>query len=152
MDGQALTLPDNAFDVVGSQFGVMLFPDMPRGLREMVRVARPGGRVLVHALGEPRRLEFIGFFVRAVQAVRPQLSGPPTDPPPCEFQLADPQRLKTELAAAGLGDVHVETVTVTLTFESGLGLWRWLVSSNPIVERMLAGLAISAVNIGIGTK
>jgi ubiquinone/menaquinone biosynthesis C-methylase UbiE len=144
MDGQALALPDDSFDVVGSQFGVMLFPDMPRGLREMARVARPGGRVLVHALGDPRRLEFIGFFVRAVQAVRPRFDGPPTDPPPYEFQLADPQRLKTELAAAGLDDVRVETTTETLAFDSGRALWQWLVSSNPIVERMLAGLSISA--------
>ncbi len=144
MDGQALALPDSTFDVVGSQFGVMLFPDMPRGLREMVRVARPGGRVLVHALGAPRHLEFIVFFVRAVQAVRPQFSGPPSDPPPPEFQLADPQRLKTELAAAGLDEVRVETVTETLAFDSGQALWRWLVASNPIVERMLAGLSISA--------
>jgi pimeloyl-ACP methyl ester carboxylesterase/ubiquinone/menaquinone biosynthesis C-methylase UbiE len=149
MDGQALALPDDAFDIVGSQFGVMLFPGMPRGLREMARVARPGGRVLVHALGDPRRLEFIGFFVRAVQAVRPKFSGPPTDPPPYEFQLADPQRLKTELAAAGLGDVRVETVTETLAFDSGRALWEWLVSSNPIVERMLVGLAITADERGV---
>ena len=43
MDGQALELEDNTFDLAGSQFGVMLFPDMPRGLREMVRVTKPGG-------------------------------------------------------------------------------------------------------------
>ena len=43
MDGHALELEDNAFDVAGSQFGVMLFPDMPRGIREMARVVKPGG-------------------------------------------------------------------------------------------------------------
>ena len=31
MDGHALELEDNTFDIAGSQFGVMLFPDMPRG-------------------------------------------------------------------------------------------------------------------------
>ena len=31
MDGHALELEDDTFDVAGSQFGVMLFPDMPRG-------------------------------------------------------------------------------------------------------------------------
>jgi len=30
MDGHALELEDNAFDVSGSQFGVMLFPNLPR--------------------------------------------------------------------------------------------------------------------------
>jgi SAM-dependent methyltransferase len=47
MDCHALDLPDDSFDVTGSQFGVMLVPDQPRALREMVRVTRPGGRVLV---------------------------------------------------------------------------------------------------------
>ena len=43
MDGHALELEDDTFDVAGSQFGVMLFPDMPRGIREMARVVKPGG-------------------------------------------------------------------------------------------------------------
>jgi ubiquinone/menaquinone biosynthesis C-methylase UbiE len=34
MDGHALELDDNIFDLAGSQFGVMLFEDMPLGLRE----------------------------------------------------------------------------------------------------------------------
>ena len=144
MDGQSLKLEDDAFDLVASQFGVMLFPDMPKGLREMARVTRRSGRVLVHALGDPRYIEFLEFFTRAVQAVRPRFSGPPTDPPPFEFQLADPRRLATELTAAGLEQVRVETVTETLPFADGRALWNWLVSSNPIVERMLAGLAVTA--------
>ena len=144
MDGQSLALEDAAFDLAGSQFGVMLFPDMPKGLREMARVTRPGGRVLVHALGDPQRIEFLGFFTRAVQAVRPRFSGPPTDPPPFEFQLADPRRLASELTAAGLKQVQVETFTETLPFADGRALWNWIVSSNPIAERMLAGLALMA--------
>jgi len=45
MDGHALELDDDHFDIAGSQYGVMLFPDLPRALREMKRVTRPGGRV-----------------------------------------------------------------------------------------------------------
>lgn len=76
MDGHALEFADASFDIVGSQFGVMLFPDMPKGIDEMARVARPGGRVLVHAYGDPRQIDFIGFFVEAVRAVRTRLSNP----------------------------------------------------------------------------
>ena len=56
MDCHALDLPDDSFDVTGSQFGVMLVPDQARALREMVRVTKPGGRVLVIAYGFPRSL------------------------------------------------------------------------------------------------
>lgn len=47
MDGQALTFPDDRFDVALSIFGIMLFPDFRAGLREMARVLRPGGRCVV---------------------------------------------------------------------------------------------------------
>ena len=42
MDGRALELDTNSFDMAGSQFGVMLFPDMPKGISEMVRVVKHG--------------------------------------------------------------------------------------------------------------
>jgi ubiquinone/menaquinone biosynthesis C-methylase UbiE len=143
MDGQALELPDGTFDVVGSQFGVMLFPDMPKGVREMARVAKPNGSVIVHAYGDPHQIDFLGFLVGAIQAVRADFHGPPTDPAPLEFQLADPERLRTELAAAGLHEIEVETIIETTEFGSGNALWDWIVSSNPIVDRVLSPLTLT---------
>jgi pimeloyl-ACP methyl ester carboxylesterase/ubiquinone/menaquinone biosynthesis C-methylase UbiE len=140
MDGHALELVDDSFDMAGSQFGVMLFPDMSRGIREMVRVVKPGGRVLIHAYGDPHKIEFLGFLVAAVQSVRPDFDGPPMDPPPLEFQVADPDRLRTELSAAGLKGVRVETISETTEHETGKDLWEWLVWSNPIVERLIGGM------------
>ena len=143
MDGHALDLDDNSFDMAGSQFGVMLFPDMPKAIREMARVVEPGGRVLLHAYGEPREIEFLAFFIRALQAARPDFDGLPADPPPLPFQLQDPERLRKELVAAGLGDVQVETIAETLRFPAGPALWNWLVSSNPIVETVLESVSLT---------
>jgi ubiquinone/menaquinone biosynthesis C-methylase UbiE len=140
MDGHALELADDTFDMAGSQFGVMLFPDMPSGIAEMARVVKPGGRVLMTVYGAPEKIEFFGFFVEAIRTVVPDFSGPPMDPPPLPFQLKDPDRLRRELGAVGLKDVHVETITEALTFESGKQLWDWLVNSNPIVESLLGQL------------
>jgi ubiquinone/menaquinone biosynthesis C-methylase UbiE len=119
MDGHALELDDNSFDMVGSQFGVMLFPDMPKGISEMARVVKPGGRVLMNVYGDPHKIEFFGFFVAAIQSVRPNFNGPPMDPPPLPFQLQDPQRLRRELASVGLKDIKVETITETTEFQTG---------------------------------
>jgi ubiquinone/menaquinone biosynthesis C-methylase UbiE len=143
MDGQALDLDDDSFDVAGSQFGVMLFPDMPKGIREMVRVVKPGGRVFVNVYGDPHEIDFLGFFVAAVQSVRPDFDGPPADPPPLPFQLQDPERLRRELVAAGLRDVVVETITESTEFQTGRQLWEWIVWSNPIVEGILGDLGVS---------
>jgi pimeloyl-ACP methyl ester carboxylesterase/ubiquinone/menaquinone biosynthesis C-methylase UbiE len=143
MDGHALDLADASFDMAGSQFGVMLFPDMPRGIREMVRVVRPGGRVLLNVYGDPREVEFIVFFIKAIKAARPDFPGLPLDPPPLPFQLRDPERLHHELIAAGLRDVSVETITESLTFTAGEQLWQWLTNSNPVAGALLAELELS---------
>ena len=143
MDGHALELEDNTFDVAGSQFGVMLFPDMPRGISEMARVTKPGGRVLMNVYGDPHKIEFFGFFVGAIQDAVPGFTGPPMDPPPLPFQLQDAERLRQELAKAGLKDIRVETITEKLEFQSGKQLWDWLVNSNPIAGMILAELNLT---------
>ena len=89
MDGHALALDDGSFDMAGSQFGVMLFPDMPRGIREMARVVKSGGRVLVVAYGDPHEIEFLGFLVTAIRCVRPNFDGPPIESP--AFALPAPE-------------------------------------------------------------
>ncbi len=143
MDGHRLQLADDGFDIVGSQFGVMLFPDMPKGISEMVRVAKPGARVLLIAYGDPLHIEFLGFLIRALQAVRRNFTGPPMDAPLLEFQLADPEKLRRELAVAGLKDITIDSIIETTEFQGGQELWDWVVWSNPIVEKVLSGLNLT---------
>ena len=179
MDCHALDLPDGAFDVVGSQFGVMLVPDQPRALLEMARVTRPGGRVLVIAYGEPAELEFLPVFLGALTAVVPEFPGLPDDPPPLEFQVSDPAVLRRRLTDAGLRDVRIERSAERPAFASGQELWDWCLYGNPIpgmlvaelaeeqratIRRVLDGMVreragadgratlTNAVNIGIGTR
>jgi ubiquinone/menaquinone biosynthesis C-methylase UbiE len=152
MDGHALELADGQFDLAGSQFGVMLFADMPRGIREMARVVKPGGRVLMHVYGDPHQIEFLGFFVGALQSVRPDFSGPPMEPPPLPFQLQDPARLHAALAAAKLREIKVETITETTEFRTGAELWDWIVWSNPIVEMVLGSLSLTQEELGVVRK
>lgn len=55
-EGEAESLPfaDASFDGVTIAFGIRNVVDRPRGLSEMRRVTRPGGRVVVLELGEPQ--------------------------------------------------------------------------------------------------
>lgn len=138
MDCHALDLEDDTFDVTASQFGVMLVPDQPRALREMVRVTKPGGRVLVIAYGPPTELEFLQLFIGAMQAVVPDFAGLPDDPPPLEFQVSNPEVLRQRLTAAGLGNVKVEQRAERPVFRSGQEMWNWVLYGNPI-PGMLVG-------------
>lgn len=140
MDGQTLELDDDRFDVAGSQYGVMLFPDLPRGLREMRRVTRAGGRVFLVVYGAPTQVEFLGFFMAAMQETVPGFTGLPLDPPPLPFQVADPELLRGALVAAGLSDIRVETVIQEVEFRSGEHMWDWVVNSNPLAAMLVADL------------
>ena len=54
-DAQALAFDDGSFDAVTIAFGIRNVPDRTRGLAEMARVCRVGGRVAILELGEPKR-------------------------------------------------------------------------------------------------
>lgn len=53
-DAQQLPLEDNQFQIVCVAFGLRNVTDMERGIAEMVRVARPGGRVAILEFSKPR--------------------------------------------------------------------------------------------------
>lgn len=149
MDGHALDLENDAFDMVASEFGVMLFPDLPRGLREMARVTKPGGRAVVVALGSPTKIEFFGFFIRAVQAAVPGFTGPPMDPLPLPFQVQDPEKLRQEMVNAGLKEVRVEETSEEMKYQSGKQLWDWVTNSNPIAGTILGQLKLNKEQIAM---
>jgi ubiquinone/menaquinone biosynthesis C-methylase UbiE len=140
MDGHALELEDDSFDIAGSQYGVMLFPDLPRALSEMARVTKPGGRVFLVVYGPPTQVEFLGFFMGAMQATVPGFTGIPLDPTPLPFQVADSELLRRALSRAGLKDIRVETVVQQMEFHSGKHMWDWVVNSNPLAAMLVADL------------
>lgn len=141
MDGHDLQLDDDSFDCSGSMFGVMLFPNLLQGLSEMVRVTRPGGRVVVVTFGPPQQVEFLAFFLKAARQVVPDFTGLPMDPPPLPFQVADPARLHQAFVNAGASAITVDTTTEHQEFASAAELWNWVGSSNPIGASMIAGLS-----------
>ena len=141
MDCHALDIADDTYDLTGSQFGVMLVPDQAQALREMVRVTKPGGRVLVTAYGNPDEFQALHLFIGAVQAVVPEFEGPAEDEPMLEFQVADPDVLRQRLIDAGLKDVTVDTSNQErIEVRTGQQLWDWCLGGNPIPGMLVADL------------
>jgi demethylmenaquinone methyltransferase / 2-methoxy-6-polyprenyl-1,4-benzoquinol methylase len=62
-DAQALPYRDDEMDAATIAFGIRNVPDRVAALREMARVVRPGGRIAVLELGEPRQ----GLLARAAR-------------------------------------------------------------------------------------
>lgn len=138
MNGEALALPDDAFDVAASQNGVSGLPDLKGALQEIVRVTRPGGRVLIVAFGAPQKAECLRFLLGALQASIPGFTPLPMDAPP--FRLASPSKFRQELADAGLTDVQLDTVTWEMTFASASHFWNVVTSGHPIAVQLISGL------------
>lgn len=61
-DALALPYPDDSFDAATVGFGVRNFSDLSRGLRELERVVRPGGRVVVLEMTTPTKAPLSLFF------------------------------------------------------------------------------------------
>ena len=140
MDAYDLELEDDAFDITASQNGVTVLPDLQRGLREMVRVTKPGGRVLLVAFGPFAEAEFLTFFMRGMQLALPAFDGPPWNGPPLPFQVADAEKLRRLMAGAGLTDVRVEKRAWKFQLRSGEDLWHVVTKSNPLGGKLVAGL------------
>jgi demethylmenaquinone methyltransferase/2-methoxy-6-polyprenyl-1,4-benzoquinol methylase len=72
-DSAALPFADAAFDAVTVAFGARNFEDLEKGLREMLRVLRPGGRLFVLEFSKPRKAPmkqaFRFYFHRVMPAV-----------------------------------------------------------------------------------
>jgi demethylmenaquinone methyltransferase/2-methoxy-6-polyprenyl-1,4-benzoquinol methylase len=61
-DALELPYPDESFDAATVGFGVRNLADLQRGIEEMARVLRPGGRLVILEITQPRRPPLSTFF------------------------------------------------------------------------------------------
>ncbi len=70
-DSEKLPFEDNFFDAVIVAFGVRNFEDLERGLSEMLRVVRPGGRVVVLEFSRPTKFPMKQLYNAYFTAILP---------------------------------------------------------------------------------
>jgi demethylmenaquinone methyltransferase/2-methoxy-6-polyprenyl-1,4-benzoquinol methylase len=129
--GDALELPyaEDSFDAATVGFGARNFDDLAAGLREMVRVVKPGGRVVVLEITTPTRqplslfygvwfdrmVPAIGRLAGALSAKRPRSSAAEapgsvaeayTYLPNSVKRFPSPDSLAAELQRAGLSEIR----------------------------------------------
>jgi SAM-dependent methyltransferase len=107
----ALQCADDSFDAVLCQHGLQFFPDRFESLREMLRVTREGGVILVSTWAAERPLGLFGPINETLAELGVAEPFPRAfDPHSYRLGAAD---LEDLLRAAGFRDVTVETVELT---------------------------------------
>jgi len=100
---ESLPFDGNAFDTVISRLGVMFFPDPLAGLREMLRVIKPGGMI---SLAVWHKSEANPYSPRVIEVIDRYIETPPVDPDaPGAFRFAERGKLAAILTEAGAIDV-----------------------------------------------
>ncbi len=110
-DALALPFPDDAFDAATVAFGARNLADLDGGIREMARVVRPGGRVVILEITTPARMR--RFYELWFDRVVPRLgrvlgrdAAAYAYLPASVRRFPGPPELAARMAAAGLVDVR----------------------------------------------
>jgi demethylmenaquinone methyltransferase/2-methoxy-6-polyprenyl-1,4-benzoquinol methylase len=74
-DVTALRFPDRSFDVASISFGIRNVDDPRRGIAEMARVLRPGGRLIILEFGQPPNRAVRSMYGWYRRAVLPRVGG-----------------------------------------------------------------------------
>jgi demethylmenaquinone methyltransferase/2-methoxy-6-polyprenyl-1,4-benzoquinol methylase len=110
----ALELPYDGerFDAVTVGFGVRNLADLDRGLREMARVLKPGGRAVILEITQPTRPPLSAFFSLWFDRIVPLLGTFSSDPeaysylPESVRSFPKPRGLAVKMAAAGFEGIR----------------------------------------------
>ncbi|MGV0644570.1 demethylmenaquinone methyltransferase [Mycolicibacterium sp. XJ2546] len=118
--GDATRLPfaDGVFDAVTISFGLRNVVDHAAGLREMARVTRPGGRLVVCEFATPTNRAFATAYKEYLMQALPRIARAVSSNPEAYVYLAesirawpDQQGLAREIAEAGWSSVRWRNLT-----------------------------------------
>jgi demethylmenaquinone methyltransferase/2-methoxy-6-polyprenyl-1,4-benzoquinol methylase len=118
-DAQRLPFPDDTFGLTTVAFGLRNVTDTDKGLAEMARVTRPGGRVAILEFSRPRHWLFgrlYRFYFRVILPCVGQLVSRSKDDaysylPASVMEFPDGEALAERLRGCGLTDVRWHPLT-----------------------------------------
>jgi SAM-dependent methyltransferase len=138
MRAEALEFPDDSFDRVLSRFGVMLFEDPLRGVREMRRALKPGGRFAIAVWSTPETMPTLYWSYQVFGDRLPPELAPPL---PKVTSLGGAGVLDELLRLAGFGQFEISAYTFHYQFASFDEYWD-IVEASDILKQQYDALPV----------
>jgi len=117
-DASSAELPEGAFDILFSRFGVMFFDDPTRAFAHMRRALKPRGRVAFVCWRGAAENDWVRLPMGAINGIVPPTALP--DPGARgPFSFGDPGRVGRILTAAGFTDISIAPFDALVPFGEG---------------------------------
>lgn len=117
-DASSAALPQAAFDLLFSRFGVMFFEDPAMAFAHMRRALKPAGRLAFVCWRAAHENDWGRLPLEAIRDIVP-LPAPPEPEAPGPFSFADPDRVTRILTAAGFADIAIAPFDRSIPFGQG---------------------------------
>ncbi|SIT40623.1 S-adenosyl-L-methionine (SAM)-dependent methyltransferase PhcB [Paraburkholderia ribeironis] len=117
-DASSAELPEGAFDVLFSRFGVMFFDDPTAAFVHLRRALRPGGRVAFVCWRGAAENDWVRLPMGALKGIVPP-SALPDPEAPGPFSFGDRGRVARILTAAGFTDIAIAPFDASVPFGEG---------------------------------
>ena len=120
----AMPFENETFDAISCRFGFMFFPDMQLALKEMLRVLKPGGRIVASAWSIPEKNSWVCTSMETMIAML-QLT-PPAPGAPGLFRCAQPGCMTDLFGHAGLKNIREQEVVSILPCGTLENYWSFI--------------------------
>lgn len=120
IQGDALALPfaDDTFDAVSISFGIRNVHDTQKALQEMLRVTKPGGRLVICEFSHPANEQFRAIYFNYLMKALPEIAKRTASNPEAYVYLAESisqwptqSEFAAEIGHSGWADVSYQNLT-----------------------------------------
>jgi SAM-dependent methyltransferase len=137
-DAERLELGDGSVDGIVCRWGFMLMADPAAAFAEARRVLRPGGPLAFSVWASPEQNPWAAL--PATTLVQRGIVPPPEPGAPGPFALADPDRVRTLVTAAGFDEPRLEELRFEFRYADADELWNTLLSLGGSLARAIGEL------------
>jgi ubiquinone/menaquinone biosynthesis C-methylase UbiE len=134
-DAQDLSFADNSFDLVICQFGMMFLPDKKKGLTEILRVLKPGGKLMCFTWDDTLNMPLFKLLVNDL--ILPHFDDEDTTRFFVPFSLHDPVVLEDMMKNGGFKNTEISRVVLKSGSSSPKNIVTGLFAKHPLGKEIM---------------